>query len=127
MYATIKEDASLNKVLVVEDEVFMRRLLKEFLTRGNENAHVVISGSVEEAIAVIEAHDDFGALLTDFDLGDGNGNQVARRFSMKFPNASIYGMTGGLADRFDEQLFKRVLRKPFIDPEDKALLKSLCS
>ncbi|MEK7652098.1 MAG: response regulator [Patescibacteria group bacterium] len=126
IYAPLRRKFTVNRVLVVDDEDFMRRLLNDLLTRDNENARVVFAGSVEEAATMIGAHDDFGVLLTDFELGDGTGNEVGRRFAEKFPHAVVVGMTGNPENTFDPGIFKRVLNKPF-KAEDKAVLDSLCS
>jgi|GEM_PF-4351212 len=92
----------------------------------NEKVELVFAASVSEAIGAIEAHDDFTALLTDFNLGDGTGNEVAARFTQKFPQELVLGMSGNPYHSFDPNVFKFVLKKPF-GQDEKAVLQSICS
>jgi len=87
----------------------------------------VFAGGVGEAMTAIETHDDFAVLLSDFNLGDGNGNDVGARFVEKFPEELVLGMTGNPDHSFDLKVFKHVLVKPFMSEGDKQVLRNICS
>ncbi|MHB8871157.1 MAG: response regulator [Candidatus Doudnabacteria bacterium] len=126
VYTTLRGISAVSRILIVDDDEFIRNLLTSRLLRSNPNAHLVLAASVTEAATLIDAHDDLGALLTDFNLGDGTGNDVARHFRKKFPRARVLGMTGNPHHEFDRDIFERVLSKPF-PPDDRTVLDSLCS
>ncbi len=117
----------MSKILVVEDDEWIRNMLRRLFTRQNPNVQLVFAGSVGEAINAIEAHDDFAVLLSDFNLGDGTGNDVAARFVEKFPEELVLGMTGNPNHTFDPNVFKHVLEKPFASDGDNHVLRSICS
>lgn len=121
-----KGDIQLSRVLIVDDDEFMRSMIRRRLFRSNPNAPLVFAASVSEAANIIEVHDDLRALLTDFDLHPGTGNDVARHFKEKFPEANVLGMSGNPYHEFDPNIFNHVLRKPF-GSEDLRVLDSLCS
>lgn len=114
------------KVLVVEDQEAVRRFIGDLILRTNPDVSVVLASSVSEAFSAIEDSETFDVLLTDFDLGDGTGNDVAAKFAAKFPKASMFGMSGNPNSAFNPQHFTVILSKPFGETE-KAALTDICS
>ena len=66
----------MKKILLVEDELILNNMMKEFLVQ--ENYYVDVAFNVSEALAKIE--NDYDLLILDIELPDGTGIAVAKRF-----------------------------------------------
>jgi CheY-like chemotaxis protein len=81
------------RILVVDDESVIQALVYRVLTAGGRE--LVIAGSTKEGLSRINSQ-VFDLLLTDLRLPDGHGEEVMRRFRVKFPHAPIIVLTGSL-------------------------------
>ncbi len=80
------------KILVVEDDVFVR----EMAVAGLENAgfEVIEADSGEQALRLLQARVTLDALLTDIRLPIANGWVVARAYRERFPDLPVLYVTG---------------------------------
>ena len=69
------------KILVVDDENRMRKLVKDFLQR--ENFEVLEAGDGSEALDVFFAHQDIALIILDVMMPDMNGFQVLQEIRKK--------------------------------------------
>src|SRR5262252_1489325 len=83
------------KVLVVDDEVGMLTLLRNYLTREGYEAHTAPSG--ETALQFLEEH-DFDVVLTDLRMGGMDGLTLVREIHATRPETPVVLMTafGGI-------------------------------
>lgn len=78
------------KILVVDDEIGMRRILAVNLAR---DAHVIAeAGGVQEALQLL-VRDDFDVVLTDHKMPDGSGLDVLRAAREDDPTTSVIFLT----------------------------------
>lgn len=112
------------KILIVDDEALVSRLLVKFVNRDGNQAYE--ARSVSEALSVFEAHKPFDAILCDLDLGGERGWDVVEQIYALQPSIIIVMLTGhhdvGLGP---PGLPYSVIRKPFTPSELKAILDSL--
>jgi DNA-binding response OmpR family regulator len=80
-----------SKLLVVDDEVFVRELLAEYFTKLNYQVHT--AGSAAEALQQV-ASDSFNAALIDLRMPDSGGIEVLRAIRKTATYLSIVIMTG---------------------------------
>ena len=83
------------KVLVVDDEVGMLTLLRNYLTREGYEVHTAPSG--ETALQFLEEH-DFDVVLTDLPMGGMDGLALVRAIHTTRPETQVVLMTafGGI-------------------------------
>jgi len=83
------------KVLVVDDEVGMLALLRNYLTREGYEIHTAPSG--ETALQFLEEH-DFDVVLTDLRMGGMDGLALVREIHATRPDTQVVLMTafGGI-------------------------------
>jgi DNA-binding NtrC family response regulator len=83
------------KVLVVDDEVGMLTLLRNYLTREGYEVHTAPSG--ETALQFLEEH-DFDVILTDLRMGGMDGLALVREIHATRPETQVVLMTafGGI-------------------------------
>jgi DNA-binding NtrC family response regulator len=83
------------KVLVVDDEVGMLTLLRNYLTREGYEVHTAPSG--ETALQFLEEH-DFDVVLTDLRMGGMDGLALVREIHATRPETQVVLMTafGGI-------------------------------
>ena len=83
------------KVLVVDDEVGMLTLLRNYLTREGYEVHTAPSG--ETALQFLEEH-DFAVVLTDLRMGGMDGLALVRAIHATRPETQVVLMTafGGI-------------------------------
>lgn len=77
-------------VLIVEDEVIIRRTLREFLS--GEGFHCVEAGNVSQALAAAREQ-DFQVAICDVRLPDGDGIQLCKRLQQVNPETSVLIIT----------------------------------
>ncbi len=107
-------------ILVVEDEETIRELLEiEMQELGFD---VVLSGSVENAIAVLNSEKSVDIGLVDLWLGDGSGMDVLKHFHLRHPGIPVVLMTGHGNKSVILEAFKLgafdYLEKPFSVKDD---------
>jgi len=79
------------RILVVDDELFIRELLEEFLTRNGYN--VATAAEPHEAVRRVQV-DEFDAVLVDLKVGGSNGFEVVQNIRHLSPDSSVLPMTG---------------------------------
>ncbi|MEM9070071.1 MAG: ATP-binding protein [Myxococcota bacterium] len=104
-------------VLVVDDELLLRRLVQRVLEHAGYS--VIVAAGPDEAIELAGQH-SFDALLTDLTMPGGGGRRVVRVLREKRPGLRILYMTGYAPDA--AELDGPVLLKPF---PPQQLLESL--
>lgn len=114
-----------NKVLLVDDDLFLRDALHEFLL--NEGVEVVCAEDGEQAIGLID--ETIGCLVTDMAMPNLDGVSLVQKVRASYPDIRIVAISGGRIYPADLylQLAKKagaddVFTKPF-DLED--FLKSI--
>ena len=80
-------------ILVVDDEVLVRMVVAESLT--DAGFKVLEAGTARDGLALLEAHPEISALLTDVGLPGGmTGRELARAAREAHPDLGIMFMTG---------------------------------
>jgi two-component system, cell cycle sensor histidine kinase and response regulator CckA len=103
------------RVLLVEDEDMVRKVVSRMLTARGFEVHAAASGS--EAMALFDAPEleDFDLLVTDLMMPDGGGLVVARNMTARMPNLKVLLVSGystSGTDGWEPGRF-RFLTKPF--------------
>jgi two-component system, cell cycle sensor histidine kinase and response regulator CckA len=103
------------RVLLVEDEDMVRKVVSRMLTARGFEVHAAASGS--EAMAIFDAPEleDFDLLVTDLMMPDGGGLVVARNLTARMPKLKVLLVSGYSAsgtEGWDPGRF-RFLTKPF--------------
>ncbi len=80
-----------SKLLVVDDEVFVRELLAEYFTKSGYQVRT--AGSATEALRQVGS-EDFEAALIDLHMPDAGGIEVMRALKQAFDDLSVVIMTG---------------------------------
>lgn len=78
------------KVLIVDDEAGMRRILGVNLRR---DSHVVVEADGAASALALIGHDDFDVVLTDQKMPDGSGLDVLRAVQEDDPTTSVIFLT----------------------------------
>ncbi len=115
------------KVLIVDDEPGMRRILTVNLKR---DAHVVVeAGGVVEAADLL-AREDFDVVLTDHKMLDGDGLAVLRAAQDDDPTTSVIFLTAvGTLELAVESMRQGAfdfLTKPFVPDVVRAAIQRAC-
>jgi len=80
------------KILIVDDEQFVRSLLENVLSRrGHE---VVAVCDAEKALAALQASPDFELMLTDVVMPGMDGFDLLRRVRSAYPHVKVIVLTG---------------------------------
>ena len=103
------------RVLVVDDEPYIRELLAEFLVgRGYQVESV---GSGREAIERLGAPGRFDIALVDWHMPGISGRDVIHDIGLRSPSTAVLVTTGGLGERLPRpgsaSGWREVLYKPF--------------
>jgi two-component system, cell cycle sensor histidine kinase and response regulator CckA len=104
------------RVLVVDDEEPIRKFVQRVLTEGGHQAVLAVDG--QDALAVAKAQGPFELLLTDVNMPNLMGDELARRLRQDDPALKVLYLTG-----FSDLLFKEKLTLW----EDEAYLDKPCS
>lgn len=80
-----------NRLLIVDDELFIRELLHEMCTNLGYEVHV--AGSLTETKTLINIH-DFDAAVVDLRLAETSGLEVVKAIKDRNPDVSVVMMTG---------------------------------
>jgi two-component system cell cycle sensor histidine kinase/response regulator CckA len=104
------------RILVVDDEEPIRRFVQRVLSDAGHQPTLAIDG--DDAVAVAKAHGPFDVLLTDVNMPNMMGDEVARRLRQDDPALKVLYLTG-----FSDLLFKEKVTLW----EDEAYLDKPCS
>jgi len=103
------------KVMVVEDEELLRRMIRRALRRGGYEMLGASCGA--EAMELAEQYDDVEVIVIDRGLPGLDGVSVARRLRQRFPHAHIVLMSGLVDESMERAGLELggcvVLEKPF--------------
>jgi DNA-binding response OmpR family regulator len=115
------------RVLLVEDEEMVRKVLARMLTARGFEVHP--AGSCAEALSIFakEAENGFDLLVTDLMMPDGAGHTVARQLSDRLPALRVLFVSGySSADTggWDPERY-RFLTKPFGSAELVRMINEL--
>lgn len=107
------------RVLLVEDEDMVRKVVSRMLTSRGFEVHAAASGA--EAMALFDATGpaDFDLLVTDLMMPDGGGLGVARSLTARLPELKVLLVSGYSAsgtEGWEPNRF-RFLTKPFSSAE----------
>ncbi|WP_276372860.1 hybrid sensor histidine kinase/response regulator [Chryseolinea sp. H1M3-3] len=106
------DDVAGKKILIIDDNSTNRSILKSKLEQWNLRPTLATSG--HEALAILSAHADFDLVLTDFQMPEMDGMQVAQRIKAIHPNLPIILLSsiGDEKSKSHPELFTYVLTKP---------------
>jgi CheY-like chemotaxis protein len=104
------------RILVVDDEEPIRRFVQRVLSDAGHQATLAVDGG--DAVAVAKAQGPFDLLLTDVNMPNMMGDEVARRLRQDDPSLKVLYLTG-----FSDLLFKEKVTLW----EDEAYLDKPCS
>jgi PAS domain S-box-containing protein len=113
------------RILVVEDELFLRKLTCRLLT---DFGHIVIEAESADVAATILDDQEFDVLFTDIAMpGKLDGVALANLVTEKYPNKKIVVTTGFLDEASRSALRSNweILNKPYRRETLKAVLQSL--
>lgn len=113
---------TIQKVLLVDDELMITRVLKRFLVR--EGYDVFEAGDAAVALRLFEEEKPFHMLLCDVNLGVDNGMKLAEQIRMAQPSIRVLMLSGALLKEKDERTFS-VLYKPFNQEEFRRAIDEL--
>ena len=98
------------KLLVAEDDIFVRSMIAEFLRDAGFD--VLEAGSADEAMAHFEAGAEIDLLFSDVRMpGSMDGSELARQVKGKWPSTHVV-LTSGYLSALGETP-DRVLPKPY--------------
>jgi CheY-like chemotaxis protein len=103
-------------LLVVEDDDSLRRLITRILTRNGYE--VLDTASSKEALTICDEHaGSIDLLLTDVNMPEMQGNELARRIAETHPGMRTLFMSGGADDSITRHGFlepgEGFVQKPF--------------
>ncbi len=81
------------RILVVDDEIELRTLLRKILTRRGHDVIEAENGSM--AISMVEQGEKLDMIITDIFMPDTDGIEVLRRLRAGYPDLKIVVMSGG--------------------------------
>ena len=103
------------KILIVDDELLIRDLLYDYFL--SKDYSIMTANSAEEAMEIVEQHDDFDVVLTDIKMGGIDGLQLVEDLRQSHRNLPVIVMTAfPSVETAVEALRKRVydyIVKPF--------------
>jgi PAS domain S-box-containing protein len=117
---------SVLRILVVDDDTAVAELMRDLLLELGHR--VVVLGNARDAVAFV-AHEEIDILITDLDLPQASGWQVARNVRRLRPGLCVGLVTGWPLGTAESELRAKgvdfVLSKPFSIEELSAALTSL--
>src|SRR4051794_1694897 len=80
------------RVLVVDDEDTIRKLLRSRLERENQDVHV--AANAEEALATLSKGAEFSVMVTDLKMPGKDGFELMAQAKKQFPHLRVIVITG---------------------------------
>ncbi|GJL85084.1 MAG: hypothetical protein DHS20C02_08590 [Micavibrio sp.] len=106
-------------ILVVDDNQYVLEVISFMLKE--EDYTLETCGSVDEAIEVLEAGEEYGLVITDIVLPEKDGTKLAQYVKDKHPTIPVLAITGGVenatedyvnyADMFADETMAKPLKK----------------
>ena len=111
------------KLLIVDDSKNYREKYQALARQLDPDLEIILANNVEQGIerALSERPD---AIVTDKDMPDGTGNDLARAVRAVY-QVPIAGVTGGYSEKFKEELFDIRVQKTIDDAEYKVIVQFL--
>lgn len=103
------------RVLLVEDEDMVRKVVSRMLVARGFEVHAAASGAEAKALFNAPGLEAFDLLVTDLVMPDGGGMSVARELTARMPNLKVLLVSGyspSSADGLGTERY-RFLTKPF--------------
>jgi len=112
---TRRATAHPRRVLLVEDEDMVRKVVSRMLTSRGFEVHAAASGSEAMALFDVPEIEEFDLLVTDLMMPDGGGLGVARNLTARMPKLKVLLVSGYSASGTEgwEPGRFRFLTKPF--------------
>ena len=82
------------KMLVVDDHVLIRELLRGVLTELSPEAIIVEGTGAQETMRLVAEHQDLTLILLDLNLPDGDGFEVLTELRERHPTIPIVVLSG---------------------------------
>ena len=114
-----------HRILVVDDEVGMRRFLSAVLTRAGYD--VVAAEGVEAGMSVLDEDAPLDLLITDIRPGDFNGPQLLAMSPRAVPAIVVTGFPDPVLEAQARQFGAKFLLKPFEPVELLRMVEELFS
>lgn len=119
------------RILIVDNDTEILDMLKLTLNIWCPECRVVLAKNGLEALIQLELCDGtqpFDIVLTDYDMPNMNGQDLAQEIRQKWPNIYIILMSGGQLDKnFQEEAsteFDGFIKKPFVIQRVKQIFLS---
>ncbi|MFT4304115.1 MAG: response regulator [Candidatus Woesearchaeota archaeon] len=126
----IQETKHKYHIIAVDDEPAMRNLIEKVLDRS-QNFTVYMCATGKEVLERLEdlavnegLSTHYHALLTDLNMPEMNGVELARQVKKLTPNMPIYAFSGGFGGQIPDDLFNGNIKKPVSPSELKSTLKT---
>ncbi len=124
---TRRVDVRARRVLLVEDEDMVRKVLARMLSARGFEVHAAASGAEALRIFAARAEPDFHLLVTDLMMPDGGGLAIARRLSEALPEMKVLfvsGYSSAETEGWEPERY-RFLTKPFGSAELTRMIDEL--
>src|ERR1051326_923726 len=88
--AAYVSDPAARRILVVDDDEFVRDMFSEFL---NEQYACLTAASSDEALAKL-ARDAYGLVISDIQMPGRNGVELLREIRLRYPDTAVIMISG---------------------------------
>src|ERR1035438_6427270 len=127
VHATFEKEPRLSKVLIVDDEPSMRRILSSNLRL---DSHVIVDADSASAAIALLTREDFDVVITDQKMPNGSGMDVLRTVQKTDPTTSVVFLTAvGTVELAVESMRYGAfdfLTKPFLPDVVRATARRAC-
>lgn len=108
------------KILVADDDpLILRAVVRELRSVGD----VVEAGSGDEALTLLDQHDDLDAIVSDLEMPGLDGDQLLTAVCERYPACIRILLSGASNDRLAEVTSAQyIIRKPWISGEVSRLV-----
>jgi two-component system, cell cycle sensor histidine kinase and response regulator CckA len=117
--AAVRDSDAHERILIVEDETAVRKILEKVLTR--QGYHVTSASTAEEALRLAKATEPFDLLITDVVLPGMGGHALSQQLAQAMPHLRVLFVSGytesGIVNDGVLDAGVCFLQKPFAPPE----------
>ena len=103
------------KVLLVDDNALIRRLYSSMLKKAKVN--FILAESAMEALSIFEEDDSISLVITDINMPQMNGIELAKEIKQKNPLIPLYANTGSM-DEHSKNDITEFFDDIFMKPQD---------